>query len=152
MLKVKVRPPEENEIKACITLYPAYNYKNVFVTDSREFDNIAFNDTIELAWHDCFSTPDKTIFLCLDSVLSDSRCFEGAICIWEGAFSVRFSYIRSDEPPLFFNLSTYPSTRPDTIIDGYKFTLVGLSPYPSLKHEIRESEYKARLLITSSTP
>ncbi|MGB8492355.1 MAG: hypothetical protein WCE64_14970 [Bacteroidales bacterium] len=147
MLKVKLRLPEENEVKACITLYPSYNYRSVFITDSRYFDNIDFNDTIELAWHDCFSTPDKTIYLCLDSVLSDSRCLEGAICIWAGAVTVKFSFVKSDEPPVFFNLSTYPSLKPDTIIDGYKFTLVGLSPYPSLKHKISLSEYKAKLLV-----
>ncbi len=152
MLKVKLRLPEENEIKACNSLYPSYNYRNVFITDSRDFDNIAFNDTIELAWHDCFSTTDKTTYICLDSVLSDSRCPQGAICFWAGAVTVKFSFVKSDEPPLFFNLSTYPSANSDTIIDGYKFTLVDLLPYPNLKHEISQSEYKARLMVAPSTP
>lgn len=30
---VKIRKPEYNEIRACITLYPSYDYVSVYVTD-----------------------------------------------------------------------------------------------------------------------
>ena len=30
---VKLRKAEENELKACITLYPSYDYTNIYITD-----------------------------------------------------------------------------------------------------------------------
>ena len=30
---VKLRKAEENELKACITLYPSYDYANIYITD-----------------------------------------------------------------------------------------------------------------------
>jgi len=30
---VKLRVPEDNELNACITLYPSYDYKNIYIID-----------------------------------------------------------------------------------------------------------------------
>lgn len=30
---VKLRKPEENELRACITLYASYDYRNIFIVD-----------------------------------------------------------------------------------------------------------------------
>ena len=35
---VKLRMAEENELRACITLYPSYDYTNIFITDFKHVE------------------------------------------------------------------------------------------------------------------
>ena len=74
--------------------------------------------------------------ICLDSVFNDSRCTTGVYCIWAGNGTVRFKYEKYKNKPVIFDLNTNSQFRSDTIVDGYKFTLVGLSPYPAIGHQI----------------
>jgi hypothetical protein len=67
------RKAEINELMPCISLYPSYNYKNVVITEFADFSNLIFNDTIYLSYHDCLYEPENHFYICLDSVLSDSR-------------------------------------------------------------------------------
>jgi len=60
---------------------------------------------------------------------------------------VRFKFEKYNSPSLFFNLNTYRGFTNDTIIDSYKFTLLGLSPHPSVKPGTRPKDFKAELLI-----
>jgi hypothetical protein len=145
LVRVKIRKAEPDELKACITLYPSYSYKNVFITEFSDFDNLK-NDTIYLSYRDCLYVPENRFYICLDSVLNDSRCPAGAICIWEGNAEVRFKFEKLNEDPIFFNLNTHRSFTTDTIIDGYKFTLLGLG-LSSLEHRVSQKDYKAKLLV-----
>lgn len=146
LVRVKIRKAEPDELKACITLYPSYSYKNVFITEFADFDNL-INDTIYLAYRDCLYEPENQFYICLDSILNDSRCPAGAYCIWEGNAEVRFKFEKLNENPILFNLNTYRSFTTDTIIDGYKFTLLGLSLYPSVDHRVSQKVLKAKLLV-----
>ena len=145
LVRVKIRRAEPAELKACITLYPSYNYKNVVITEFADFDNL-INDTIYLAYRDCLYKPEDRFYICLDSVLNDSRCPAGALCIWEGNAEVRFKFEKLNENPILFNLNTYRSFTNDTIIDGYKFTLLGLS-LSSMKDRVSQKVYIAELLV-----
>jgi hypothetical protein len=147
MLRVKIRKADINELTPCITLYPSRNYKKVFVTEFEDFNNLTFNDTIELSCRDCLYDPENQLYICLDSVLNDSRCPSGVYCFWEGNAAVRFKFEELNEKPIFFNLNTHRGFTADTIINGYKFTLIGLSPYPSIEHRIAQSDYKAKLIV-----
>ena len=147
MLKVKIRKADINELTPCITLYPSHNYENVFITEFENFNNLTFNDTIKLSCGECLYDPENHVYICLDSVKSDSRCPTGVYCFWEGNAEVRFKFEKLNEKPILFNLNTHSEFSADTIIDGYKFTLVGLSPYPSVEHQIAQKDYIAEIIV-----
>ena len=147
MLKVKIRKPSTNELTPCITLYPSYNYKSIFVTDFEDFNNLILNDTVYLSYHDCLNDSENQMYICLDSVLNDSRCPSGVYCFWEGNATVRFEYQKYNSKPVIFDLNTHKVFTSDTIIDIYKFTLLGLNPYPIAHQIIAQKDYKAKILI-----
>lgn len=147
MLKVKVRAPEKDEIRACMTLYESYSYKDLYVVDNESFNNITYGDTLTLAYNECLNNPDDGIYICFDSVVNDSRCPTGVVCVWEGNATVRFSFEEYDNSPVVFDLNTHAGFTNDTIISGYKISLLGLTPYPAVNHETKQDEYKAELMI-----
>lgn len=147
MLKVKIRKPSTNELTPCITLYPSYSYKSVFVTDFEDFNKLILNDTVYLSYQDCLNDNENKMYICLDSVLNDSRCPIGVYCFWEGNAIVRLKYQKYNSKPVIFDLNTHKEFSSDTIIDRYKFTLLGLTPYPVAHQIIAQKDYKAKILI-----
>jgi hypothetical protein len=117
-------------------------YDNMEVTS--EF---VLNNSIILSEKDCAGDAASHTYVCFESVLGDSRCPEGAQCIWAGNAQVRFRFVKNNDNPLFFNLNTNPGFNRDTIIGGYKFTLKALNPYPSLKDVNLPKAYKAEIEI-----
>jgi hypothetical protein len=146
LIKVNIRKPEPNDLKACITLYPTYDIQGVYVTHSEDYNNMIYNDTIPISCGDCLHDHINRFYLCLDSV-SDSRCPEGAECFWEGNAEARFKFEKYNETPHFFSLNTHLQFRRDTTIDHYKFTLINVRPAPSLKHPVSQGDYQANILI-----
>jgi hypothetical protein len=146
LIKVNIRKTEPNDLKACITLYPSYDFLSVFVTHSEDYNNINYNDTITILCGDCLHDPANRFYICLDSV-SDSRCPEGAECFWEGNAEARFKFEKYNETPHFFSLNTHLRFRRDTTIDHYKFILINVRPAPSFNHPVGQGDYKADILI-----
>jgi hypothetical protein len=147
MIKIELRKAEPEELNNCITLYPSYNYENLFVTDVENFENFIPGDTLVLPYQKCADDTENQTYLCFESVLGDSRCPTGAQCIWEGNAKVQFKYERLNEKPVVFDLNTHKGFACDTLIDGYKFTLLDLHPYPSLKDPVDKKDYKAYILV-----
>lgn len=147
MLKVKIRKPNTNELTPCIDLYQSYNYKSVFVTDFEDFDNLILNDTVYLSYKDCLNDSENKMYICLDSVLNDSRCPVGVYCFWEGNATVRLKYQTYNSKPVIFDLNTHTGFTSESIIGNYKFTLLGLTPYPIVNQIIAQKDYKAKILI-----
>ena len=146
-LKVRVRKPDTGELTPCKTNYSSDNYKGVFILDLEKYDKLIINDTVAISWLDCMYDPQEQILICLDSVLNDSRCPLGVQCFWEGNAEVRFKFERYPDGAVLFNLNTHKGFRNDTIVDNYKFTLTGLSPYPKIGSRISQKDYKAEILI-----
>ena len=146
-VRVKFRKAETNELTPCITLYPSYSYKTIFITEFDDFSNLNFNDTIELSFRECVSDPEEHFYICLDSVLNDSRCPKGAMCFWEGNAEVKFRFEKFNENPIFFNLNTHLNFTKDTIIDRYNISLIQLNPYPEIGFRYSQMLYKAQLII-----
>jgi hypothetical protein len=151
MVKVEVRKAEPEELSPCLTLYPSLMYENVFVTSVDDFDSFSTDDTILLPLKDCGLNIENQAYICFESVSDDSRCPDGAQCVWAGDAKAKFKYVRLNEDPVFFSLNTNVSFTNDSIIDGYKFTLLNLYPYPSLKHHTDQNKYKAELVIQKVT-
>jgi len=147
LVKVKIRKAATNELTPCISLYPSYSYKNVFITEFENFNNLIFNDTIELQYRDCLTDSENHMYICLDSVSKESRCPIGEECFWAGYAEVRFKFEKDNSTPIFFNLGTLAAFKNDTIIGGYKFTLIDLSPWPTTEHRILQKEYKAKIIV-----
>lgn len=147
MLKVKIRKPQPSELRACITQYPSFNYKDIVVTEFEDYDPLVINDTVYLSYRECVNDLDNHSSLCFESVSGDSRCPTGVVCVWEGNASVRFRFSKNNESAIFFDLNTSHQFRRDITIDGYKITLLKLSPYPAINHPIDQKDYKAELLI-----
>ena len=147
LVKVKIRKAETNDLTPCISLYPSYSYKNIFITEFENFDNLIFNYTIDLPYKECLYDPENQMYICLDSVLNDSRCPIGAFCIVAGNATVRFKYEKFSNTPILFNLITNPESPKYAVIDKYKFTLIDLSPYPSFKEPGTKEKYKAQIIV-----
>ncbi len=105
------------------------------------------NNSIILSEKDCAGDTRAHTYICFESVISDSRCPEGAQCFWAGDAEVKFRFVKSGDGPVYFNLHINQSFTNDTIAGGYKFTLKALNPYPSLKDLNLPRVYRAELEI-----
>jgi len=65
--------------------------------------------------------------------INDSRCPEGAMCSWEGNASVEF-HLTTKREKYDFTLDTHrpPNFKNDTVIEGVKYELIDVLPYPIL--------------------
>lgn len=101
---------------------------------------------------------EETVKNCLEEISItmlpveyDSRCPEGAVCIWAGYAKVDLLF-SSLGKEVSVSLSTDPglSNIPNKVsVEGYSFQLLELNPYPALGSEANSKEYKAKLLIES---
>jgi hypothetical protein len=107
------------------------------------------DDVFELKCKEIRNNNETGIHISLDSVLNDSRCPKGVICIWEGNARVRFIYSKNVQDTRF-ELNTHGSLSfpSDTVIDGYRIELIDLNPYPEAGKIIPQSEYRAEIKIT----
>lgn len=147
LITVKLRKPEEDELKACITLFPSFNYKNIFLTEIENSEEFLLNDTIIIFDRSCKFNSENQFYLCLDSILEDSRCPIGAQCIWEGDARIRFHFEKMYEQPISFILHTNPRGTSEICIDKYKISLIDLHPYPSIKNSVDQGPLRAELII-----
>jgi len=108
---------------------------------------LQLDKSIELKYGEILKNTDYQISIVLDSVLTDSRCPNGAECIWAGNAEVRLIYSGINRKVSFL-LNTLPSFRTDSLIDGYRIKLVKLTPYPELGVDIKQADYKAAIEIT----
>jgi hypothetical protein len=83
-----------------------------------------------------------------EEVSEDSRCPEGAVCVWEGRV-VCFVKITEGEASCRIELAQpgLSDEYSQETYEGYKFTFK-VEPYPEVDKEILNSEY--RLLLTIS--
>lgn len=105
-------------------------------------------DSIDLSIGDCYSGPEQTM-ICLDTVLNDSRCLEGAECIWEGNSEIRLDFTLKNGEKYKVQLNTNPDFQIDTTIDYLYVVLRELTPYPDINTTIMPEDYKAKLTIAN---
>jgi hypothetical protein len=147
LIKVQIRKATSNDFLPCITMYPSNNFLNIFVNELIDIKNIKHGDVNDIRFHDCLYNPENESYICFDSVLSDSRCPMDATCFWAGMAEVKFRFVKLPGITQFFVLNTNTAFRNDTIIDGYKYTLVNLRPAPEIDQRTRQQSYTAGLKI-----
>jgi hypothetical protein len=81
-----------------------------------------------------------TLRLTLVAVPEDSRCHPTVVCVWAG--NARLDFTLNDTP--FALNTTLPSDH--TVVQGYQFTLVGLSQRPP--GDTNGADYLATIRVT----
>ena len=104
------------------------------------------NDTFELKSQIIAHNYDHKINIYLDSVLYDTRCPLGFLCLWEGNARVRFKFI-SNHIASDLILNTYSQYTSDTIVNGFKIKMVSLAPLPKSGVKTEQKEYRATMII-----
>lgn len=107
--------------------------------------NLELGQNASLKNGECLDIRQTPFEICLDSVW-DSRCPEGANCIWAGNATAFFSLKAGSEKKNFL-LHTHPNSSEDTVIDNLHFKLIDVTPYPQLNSEIDPADYSVELLI-----
>ena len=107
-------------------------------------------DPNTVSLHQCSSKLTEP-YICFDSLLTDSRCPTGGICVWQGNAAIRVIFHESGKAHSFImTLKGYPSFGnypSDTTVNGYHISFTNLEPYPDL-HGLDPSKEKASLTIT----
>ena len=78
--------------------------------------------------------------------VNDSRCPIGAICVWAGYASVDF-YLTTKKRKYDFTLPTPYTFKNDTVIEGIKYELIDVLPYPELNKE--QPVKTVKILVTN---
>jgi hypothetical protein len=146
--KVALRSPSTDEIKACITLYPSLNYKEVVVEDKVDFRYISYNDTLTLDRNECIYDPAEKFYICFDSVTNESRCPLGVECFWAGMAKMKFRVQNLDSGAEFYNLRDSNDTL--TFSNGIRMRTISLEPWPKSGSTIKQNDYRVNLVFSKS--
>ena len=94
-----------------------------------------------------FFTPNDSIpiKIKLERVVSDSRCPEGANCIWAGLISAE---IIVDDKNNFTTPSSVPQNNP-LIYKNKIIKIIGATPYPKVNSTINQRDYKLEFSVDS---
>lgn len=80
----------------------------------------------------------------------DSRCPQGAVCIWQGFAAAEFNFVGDGNVASTFHLSTYellPQLRSDTLLQGLRFILTDITPYPGIGKQSKPEDIKVIVTV-----
>ena len=124
----------------------SFRARNIRLTNIRKCSNLVLNDTFDAVYGRVYSDYKNKISIKLDSVLSDSRCPEGAECFWEGNANALFDFGLMNKQ-YWFSLNTHAGFTRDTLIGGFEIKMLSLSPVPSFSTTIPKNVCTARMII-----
>ena len=109
---------------------------------------LMLNDTIKLGYKETKYNYENQISICLDSIISDSRCPKDAICKWAGNAEVRLLFSYNNYITIFI-LNTHGGDKfkTDSLISEYRIKLLNLAPYPETTSIIPQENYFAEIVI-----
>jgi len=110
-------------------------------------EELKLNETIDLKYSKLYCNASHGIRLSFDSI-RDGRCPIGALCIWEGNGAVKLHVQQSGQDSASFWLNTNPSFLNDTVVNGIRYELIDLLPYPELDKDYQLNDYTVQVLIT----
>ena len=114
---------------------------------SFDAQELILNDTVYLKYNELYCNPEYEFQLSFDSI-SDSRCPIGAVCFWEGNASIRFIVQAIGNDSNTFRLNTNGKFLTDTVINGLRYELIDLLPYPEVDMDYQLDDYTLQLLIS----
>ncbi len=105
-----------------------------FVSACKKSDMAVAGDTKSVAIYKCTDSSAES-YICFDSLLTDSRCPDGAECAWQGTALIEVSFHEGGNTHNFImSLKGFPPLghTSDTTINGYNIIFTDLKPYPAL--------------------
>jgi len=110
-------------------------------------ENLKLNDTIDLRYNELYCNSEHEFRLSFDS-LGDGRCPTGAYCIWEGNAYVDFIIKPEGGSEQTFTLNTHNRFLTDTTVNGIRFELINMLPYPVVDMDYSLDDYVLQVLIS----
>lgn len=97
---------------------------------NKEINTLKFGEITEIKLGETVENSDYGLSLIVENI-NDSRCPVGVECIWEGNASVEFK-LTTKKGEYKFTLDTHspPNFKNDTVIEGIKYQLRNVLPYP----------------------
>ncbi|MBI1883762.1 MAG: hypothetical protein HYS08_06110 [Chlamydiae bacterium] len=128
--------------------------------EMKNFSHLAFSDEHVLVLGEEFqlkmggtvAIPSENLKMMLKSIPSDSRCPEGAECIWAGQVKV-LVHVEKDGQDLgdhTLALPMMPKNKSPEVIGGCIITLSKVEPYPKMGQKIEPSDYVASFVVTKA--
>jgi hypothetical protein len=111
-------------------------------TTSAEQNNPKIGESFDLKIGESVSIKDETLTFQFVNVPDDSRCPEGAVCVWAGNAKVIIKISDTKD-----TLNTYLNPK-ETTYDSYKITLSKLSPYPKVGVPRDTTQYVGQFVVT----
>jgi hypothetical protein len=81
-------------------------------------------------------------------VVEDSRCPQGALCIWAGDVIVELGVTRPADTEVKVQLSAFLDPRSATV-SGYRIDLIGVEPVTRSWEAVPASAYRVQLMVTA---
>lgn len=106
------------------------------------------SNIIDIGMNELYYDRNYDFRLQIDSVLNDSRCPVGVVCVWAGNAQVRLDLIVEGNYHYQFSLNTNSSFQQDTLIRGIKYKLLNVLPYPDINKELNYQKYRVRVSAT----
>lgn len=104
---------------------------------------LALGNTLSIAYQDTLFNHKEDIWLSFDSLITDSRCPIGALCIWEGNAKVSLSF-----NSIRFQLDTHPNFTTDTTLSSFHIDLIDVQPYPHIDSLYTDDQYSVEIRVT----
>lgn len=99
-------------------------------------NNTEVTDPSKVTLNNCSKAIANTsAYICFDSVISESRCPIGVVCIWAGYAMIKTSFHENGNTHSFRMMIPYINglgAVNDTTINGYRIVFKDLSPYPDM--------------------
>jgi len=110
-------------------------------------EQFRINDTLQLKYNEIYCNPEYEFLIGFDS-LADNRCPLGAVCIWEGNAGITITLKSRNRVYSSFRLNTHSRFLTDTIVNGLRFELIDVLPYPEINKDYSPEDYQLLLYIS----
>ncbi len=104
--------------------------------DTLSDQHLTLGDTLSIAYQDTLFNHEEDIWLLFDSLITDSRCPIGVLCIWKGNAEVSLTF-----NSISFHLNTNTSFTSDTTISTFHIDLIDVQPYPHIDSLYTDKQY-----------
>jgi len=110
-------------------------------------EELILNRTLDFKYSELYCNSEYDFRLSFDS-LQDSRCPIGAACIWGGNARVQLIFKQDQENASRFWLNTHINDLTDTVINGIRFELIDVLPYPEVGMDYQLDDYILQIHIS----
>lgn len=98
-------------------------------------------DLFQIGYGKSVSLDNGAVTVTFTSIAEDSRCPEGAHCVWEGNARVMLTFSKQ-----LIGLNTTLSPK-DTVLGAYVIELKQVDPYPRLEVESKPEDYFVTVVV-----